>query len=271
MRLQRHSLERSETLLDTIRKRARDEVDIRFVGRIAKHTGPWYRSRLRPLRPGGSIGHFRITAGTIGAFAQERKSGKVVILSNNHVLANENNAEVGDAILQPGNYDNGKRPKDAIATLTKWVDLKPNGKNQVDAAIAVLKKGVDCDLRNYDALGTLAGVRTDPIFEPIAVSKVGRTTGLTRGRITATELDDVVVSYDVGSVSFDDQIEIESSESGPFSSGGDSGSLILDENMNACGLLFAGSETGGSNKRGLTYANPIAPVLSRLAIVLPVP
>lgn len=144
-------------------------------------------------------------------------------------------------------------------------------KNQVDAAIAALKKGVDCDLRNYDALGTLAGVRTDPILEPIAVSKVGRTTGLTRGRITATELDEVVVSYDVGSVSFDDQIEIESSESGPFSSGGDSGSLILDENMNACGLLFAGSETGGSNKRGLTYANPIAPVLSKLAIVLPVP
>ncbi|MFZ5689613.1 MAG: hypothetical protein ACOY5F_00015 [Pseudomonadota bacterium] len=271
VRLQRHSLERSETLLDTIRKRARDEVDIRFVGRIAKHTGPWYRSRLRPLRPGGSIGHFRITAGTIGAFAQERKSGRIVILSNNHVLANENDAKTGEAILQPGNYDDGKRPKDAIATLAKWVDLKPNGKNQMDAAIAALKNGVDCDPLNYDALGTLAGVRTEPILQPIAVAKVGRTTGLTRGRITATELDDVVVSYDVGAISFDDQIEIESTGSGPFSSGGDSGSLILDENMNACGLLFAGSETGGSNNRGLTYANPIAPVLSKLAIVLPVP
>ncbi len=271
VRLQRHSLERSDILIDTIRKRARDEVDIRFVGRIAKHAGPWYRSRLRPLRPGGSVGHFRISAGTIGAFAQQKKSGKIVILSNNHVIANENDAKVGDAILQPGDYDDGKRPKDAIATLTRWVNLKPNGKNEVDAAIAALKKSVDCDPLNYDDLGTLVGVRIDPILQQIAVAKVGRTTGVTRGRVTAAELDDVVVSYDVGLVSFDDQIEIESTGDGPFSSGGDSGSLILDENMNACGLLFAGSETGGANNRGLTYANPIAPVLSKLAIMLPVP
>ncbi len=271
VRLQRHSLERSDILLDTIRKRARDEVDIRFVGRIAKHAGPWYRSRLRPLRPGGSVGHFRISAGTIGAFAQQKRSGKIVILSNNHVIANENDAKVGDAILQPGDYDNGKRPKDAIATLTRWVNLKPNSKNEVDAAIAALKKSADFDPLNYDVLGTLAGVRTDPILQQIAVAKVGRTTGVTRGRVTASELDDVVVSYDVGLVSFDDQIEIESTGEGPFSSGGDSGSLILDENMNACGLLFAGSEAGGANNRGLTYANPIAPVLSKLAIVLPVP
>jgi hypothetical protein len=271
VRLQRHSLQRSETLLSEISKRAHGEVDVRFVGRIAKHAGPWYRSRLRPLRPGGSIGHYRITAGTIGAFARDRKTKRIVILSNNHVLANENDAKVGDAILQPGDYDNGKRPKDAIATLARWVELKPNRKNEVDAAIAFLKKSIDFDPLNYDAFGKLAGVRTAPILEQIAVSKVGRTTGLTRGRITATEVDDVVVSYDVGSVSFDDQIEIESTEDSPFSSGGDSGSLILDENMNACGLLFAGSEAGGSNNRGLTYANPIAPVLTKLAIELPVP
>jgi hypothetical protein len=269
VRLQRHSLERSETLLGEIRKRARDEVDIRFVGQIAKHAGPWYRSRLRPLRPGGSAGHFRITAGTIGAFARERASGKIVILSNNHVLANENDAKVGDAILQPCNFDGGKRARDAIATLHNWVDLKPNGKNEVDAAVAKLKRSIDFDPLNYDAFGNLAGVRTQPILERIAVSKVGRTTGLTRGRITATEIDDVVVSYDVGSVAFDDQIEMESAEGGPFSSGGDSGSLILDEDMNACGLLFAGSEAGGAGNRGLTYANPIATVLSKLAIELP--
>jgi hypothetical protein len=255
-------------LIDTIRKRAHNEVDIRFVRRIAKHGGPWYRSRLRPLRLGGSVGHFRISAGTIGAFAQQKKTGNVVILSNNHVIANENDAKVGDAILQPGTYDNGKRPKDAIAALTRWVDVKPNGKNEVDAAIAALKKSLDFDPLYYDALGTLMGVRTDPILQQVAVAKVGRTTGVTRGRVTATEVDAVAVSYDLGLVSFDDQIEVESIGDGPFSSGGDSGLLILDENMKACGLLFAGSEAGGSNNRGLTYANPIAPILSKLAIVL---
>ena len=271
VRLQRHSLQRSEPLIETIRKRAAGEVDIRFVGRIAKHAGPWYRSRLRPLRPGGSVGHYRITAGTIGAFAQEKKSGKIVILSNNHVLANENDAKVGDPILQPGEYDAGKKPKDAIATLTKWVDLNPNGKNAIDAAIATLKKTAKFDPLNYDDFGKLAGVRTEPILESIEVVKAGRTTGLTRGRIVATEIDNVVISYDLGSISFDDQIEIESTGDGAFSSGGDSGSLILDAEMNAVGLLFAGSESGGTNGRGLTYANPIAPVLSKLAILLPVP
>jgi hypothetical protein len=103
----------------------------------------------------------------------------------------------------------------------------------------------------------------------MAVAKVGRTTGPTQGRISAIEVDDVVVEYDVGEVSFDDQIEIESTGAGAFSAGGDSGSLILDEEFRACGLLFAGSETGGSNGRGLTYANPIAVVLKKLAIELP--
>src|SRR6266436_3629088 len=37
VRLQRHSLEHSQTLVDDIRKRAKNEVDVRFVGRVAKH------------------------------------------------------------------------------------------------------------------------------------------------------------------------------------------------------------------------------------------
>jgi len=47
--------------------------------------------------------------------------------------------------------------------------------------------------------------------------------------------------------------------------------LILDESNRACALLFAGSETGGANGRGLTYASPIAAVLKKLAIELPAP
>ena len=55
--------------------------------------------------PGGSVGHFEITAGTIGAIARDKKTGRDVILSNNHVLANENAAKIGDAILQAGVID----------------------------------------------------------------------------------------------------------------------------------------------------------------------
>jgi hypothetical protein len=93
VRLQRRSLEKAQPMLDQIRKRARDEVEIRFVGRIAKQALPWYRTRLRPLLPGATVGHYKITAGTIGAFATQKKTGRTVILSNNHVLANENAAK----------------------------------------------------------------------------------------------------------------------------------------------------------------------------------
>lgn len=268
VRLQRHSLERSSALLDNIRKRAKDEVEIRFVGRIAKHALPWYRQRQRPLLPGSSVGHFKITAGTIGAIAKERKTGRDVILSNNHVLANENDAKVGDAILQPGAFDKGKLPKDLVAKLAKWVDLKPNGSNLLDAAIAPITKDIDTDPLTYKGIGKLAGARTDPLVLGMAVTKLGRTTGVTRGKISALELDKVVIQYDLGLLSFDNQVEIESTGTSSFSAGGDSGSLILDEDHRGCALLFAGSETGGPNGRGLTYANPITIVLKRLAIDL---
>jgi len=269
VRLQRHSLEHSKTFVENISKRAKGEVEVRFVGRITKHALPWYRERVRPLRPGASVGHYLITARTIGAIATEKKSKRPVILSNDHVLANENNAKAGDPILQAGSYDGGKRPKDVIAKLTNWVKLVLNRPSLLNAAIAAVEKSVAIEPSDYKGIGTLKGVHHDTLIPRLAVAKIGRTTGLTHGRISAIEVDDVVVGYDIGQISFDNQVEIESTEGGSFSAGGDSGSLILDEQNRACALLFAGSECGGPNGRGLTYANPIEVVLQRLAIELP--
>jgi hypothetical protein len=100
------------------------------------------------------------------------------------------------------------------------------------------------------------------------VAKLGRTTGLTRGRVTAFELDNVVVGYDLGNLRFDDQIEIEGAGTDPFSDGGDSGSLIVDSDLRGVALLFAGGDQGGTNGRGLTYANPLQDVLDHLAVDL---
>ncbi len=267
VRLQRHSLEQ-QALIKDIRKRTRSEVDIRFVGRIAKRTLPWYRMRQRPVLPGSSVGHYNITAGTIGAIAREKKTNRDVILSNNHVLANENIARVGDAILQPGIADRGVLPRDTVARLSKWIELTGKKSNSIDAAIAPLAKLIDFDPLNYKGIGKLAGTRTAPLLPGTEVKKVGRTTGVSRGRVSAIELDKVVIAYDMGDLSFDNQIEIESTGKGAFSAGGDSGSLILDEDNLGCALLFAGSDQGGANNRGLTYAHPIATVLKRLAIEL---
>ncbi|MBE7158469.1 MAG: hypothetical protein INR62_08570, partial [Rhodospirillales bacterium] len=212
----------------------------------------------------GSVGHYLVTAGTLGGFVRLRKDQSVHILSNNHVLANENNAKTGDPILQPGTYDGGKKPKDLVAKLSAYVRIKKKGINMVDAALAALEDRIAYHPAEFTGLGTLLGLRTDLVDEGEEVSKIGRTTGLTRGRVTAFELDDVNVGFDAGVGRFDGQLEIEGIGNAPFSDSGDSGSLILDRNCLAVGLLFAGSDQGGANGQGLTFANPMPTVLDAL-------
>ncbi len=254
-------------------KKAKGEADVRFIGRLIKRTAaapavPWNRKNARPLRIGVSIGHFRITAGTLGCFVTRRSDGMLLILSNNHVLANENDAKIGDVILQRGAFDGGVRPKDVVGKLQKFVKLKTTGANFVDCAVASIKTGINSNLSSIKGVGTLVGQGAAFLEEGTEVFKLGRTTGVTRGRVTAFELDDVVVGYDIGDVSFDNQIEIEGTGNKAFSAGGDSGSLIVDADGNGVALLFAGGDQGGSNGKGLTYANPIQAVLDALKVDL---
>jgi hypothetical protein len=52
--------------------------------------------------------------------------------------------------------------------------------------------------------------------EGTIVAKLGRTTGLTYGRVTTFELDNVMVAFDMGPLRFDNQIEIEGTEADAF-------------------------------------------------------
>jgi hypothetical protein len=216
---------------------------------------------------GCSIGHFRITAGTLGCFVQTA-GGDVRILSNNHVLADENRGKAKDAIIQPGDVDGGARPKDTVAALGRFIRLKTTATNFVDCALATLKDGIEFEHERLDGIGRLAGVAEDPVEIGDRVAKVGRTTGTTRGRVTAFELDNLIVGFDLGNLRFDDQIEVEGAGQDPFSQGGDSGSLIVNGRREAVALLFAGSDQGGKNGQGLTFANPIEAVLSALKVTL---
>lgn len=97
-------------------------LDVVAVGRVVAQQGP--RSRHRPQVPGGvSIGHPAITAGTYGMRVRDRRTGEILLLSNNHVLANANDAAVGDPILQPGHIDGGRAPDDRVATLKRFIPL----------------------------------------------------------------------------------------------------------------------------------------------------
>lgn len=265
VRVQRRALLEGPQV-DRIRKAARGEVDVRYVGKIVKRAIPWYQRRGRPLRIGLSVGHFNITAGTLGAFVQRRSDGAIAILSNNHVLADENSGNAGDDVLQPGKHDGGTRPKDVIGALGKFVRLSTSRANLVDCAIGLLKPSIRHVLE-IRGVGHLTGVGPVPETKD-RVTKLGRTTGLTHGRVTAFELDNVIVGYDIGNLRFDGQIEIEGAGNDPFSDGGDSGSLIVDQERRGVALLFAGGDQGGTNGRGLTYANPLQEVLDRLRVDL---
>ncbi|SRR5712692_1695431 len=266
VRIQNRALEGSPQL-EAITKRAKGETDVRYIGRVVKRA-PWNQSRQRPLLIGISIGHYKITAGTLGCFAKTTQDGTPRILSNNHVLANENVAKKGDAVIQPGQYDGGKKGKDTVGGLDKFVKLLVGQTNFVDCAVAAIRKNIQFEPGALTGIGKLNGVGPSVVDAGAIVHKVGRTTDVRHGRVTAFELDNVVVAYDIGNLRFDNQIEIEGADDQSFSEGGDSGSLIVDDHHEAVALLFAGGDEGGSNGKGLTYANPIHKVFDELAVEL---
>jgi len=244
--------------------------------------------RWRPAPGGVSIGHPSITAGTLGCLV--KKGGETLILSNNHVLAAENAAAIGDPILQPGTYDGGSDPADRIAVLQEFVPIRflstepsdctvarsvavlanvlanlvgsrtrllavrfQEEENRVDAALAMPVNPADLSAEILE-LGTIRAIGSAGLGT--AVRKSGRTTGLTSGEILQVDVT-ADISYGAGlTARFTDQIM-----AGAMSSGGDSGSAVLDLENNLVGLLFAGSDT-------TTVINPISHVVDALGIGL---
>ncbi len=243
------------------------------------------RLRRRPAQPGISVGHHDITAGTLGLLVQ--RDGVPYILSNNHVLANCNNAKAGDAIYQPGPTDGGTA-QDTIATLADfepldfgqkagecsiagamaaWLNMLAKltgsshrletvqvtpGDNVMDVALA---RPLSPDLVTPVVLdlGPLTGVAEPQLG--MAVQKVGRTTGLTQGVVTQIDVT-VNVDYSGRTVRFVNQVF-----ASPMSAPGDSGSGILDMDRRAVGLLFGGSDRA-------TIFTPIQRILERFNVTL---
>ncbi len=257
-----------ETLDDSV------PVLVRVTGMLVAYSDP--TTRLRPAPIGFSVGHPSITAGTIGARVVNG-AGTVFVLSNNHVLAASNAASIGDPILQPGTFDGGTAA-DQIATLSAFNPINfQGGLNVMDAALA---QSDHTFLANFtpadDGYGTPSSIifgdaNNDRVFDNVAallnftVQKFGRTTKLTHGVISAVNatLDicyEVVFISCTKSARFTDQIVIAGNG---FSSGGDSGSLIVTDNatLNPVGLLFAGSATQ-------TIANRIDLVLNHFNVTV---
>ena len=226
------------------------ETDVEEVGKI-RALG--FTARYRPALGGASIGHYQITAGTLGCLVKDKTTGETFILSNNHVLANSNKAKKGDSILQPGSYDGGRKPKDTIGFLERWIEIKFGKEaNFIDAALAK-PKSLKLVKPEIMEIGAPKGVARPKLG--MVIQKSGRTTGYTAGKIKDISAT-VKVNYDDKEALFRNQILTTN-----ISQGGDSGSLVLDMKIHAVGLLFAGSEV-------VTILNPIQEVLKSLDIDL---
>lgn len=265
--------------------------------------------KRRPCPPGYSVGHPEVTAGTLGAWVHRGPGDEHYILSNNHVIANSNDAVLDDVIRQPGRADGGtsddrfaqltefvrirfddenggddggngnggkkgpsamswrlwKWPANALASLLgcpyRLVVTRPNvieqpEPNLVDAAVAqvLLEEWVELEIPN---IGEIQGFRDLDLGD--RVIKTGRTTETTRGMVETIEaMSQVSYGPGKGIATFRDQFVIRA-DSGDFSQGGDSGSVVVDEDGFVGGLLFAGGN-------GVTIVNRISHVVSLLGI-----
>ncbi len=217
-----------------------------------------FDTKLRPAQPGFSIGHYNITAGTFGCLVRDMRAGgdeesNIRILSNNHVLANTNAASLGDSILQPGPFDGGEFPGDTIATLSRFEEIVfgASGYNLIDAALATPTAS-----RNVIAaiIGVVVPTGVSQALPLDPVLKVGRTTEVTTGTVIATNAT-INVGYGLAGVAqFRHQILTTA-----MAAGGDSGSLLMNQNLEAVGLLLAGSAV-------VTIHNHIADVQNGLGV-----
>lgn len=262
-------------------------TDIIEVGDLRSQ---WVRTnRWRPAPGGISLGHYKVTAGTFGCVVRDKTTGERLILSNNHVLANRNEAQVGDPILQPGPADGGSMANDVIARLERFYPLQftsapascnvaqsyakfgnflahlagshhqvqafqaaPGATNLIDAALARPIENTAI-LDEILEIGSVTGVRQASLG--LVIRKSGRTTAFTTGEINVLDAT-VTIGYGPDrSATFENQFVTSS-----MSSGGDSGALLVDAGSpNAVGLLFGGSDQA-------SIFNPIQTVLDQLNV-----
>lgn len=230
------------------------QTDVIEIGEIrASALGTKYR----PMSQGYSIGTMLRNTGTAGAVvvSGDGLNMKYYILSNAHIFCRNNTYPIGGAIVSPGYDDNKDMDNNKVATLAKFIPIKYNSSdyNYYDCAIGEI---TDLNLvSNYIyMIGNING--TVPPTLNQKVQKTGRTSGYTRGTVMSLSAC-IRVNWDFGGYSlFAKQVLTTK-----ISEGGDSGSLVLDMNNNAVGLIFSSTET-------ISVFTPIDPVLSALKVQL---
>jgi hypothetical protein len=224
---------------------------------------------------GGSIFPARhIGAGTLGCLTRD-SVGTLFGLTNNHVSGMCNYSRTGEKILAPGHLDieaNGLDPftigfhamsLPMVSGVPDNVDILLNS----DAALIQItdpNRVSSFQGTHYDTPSLVAELQAGQ-----QVEKVGRTTGLTSGKVVAQMAGPFPVIYQVPSVgaqiAYFEPVFVVQGNSGPFSQNGDSGSLVTADvggTRMAVGVIFAGDQAGSS------FVLPLAPILATLGVTI---
>jgi endonuclease G len=219
---------------------------------------PERKRRLDPMMPGVSIGHIRTTAGTLGCLVKEDESGQTRVLSNWHVLNGET-GQLGDAIAQPGPFDDNRVAGNTCGRLVRsFLGLAG------DCAIAsIVDRAADEKILGLDVPVRRVG---DPELDDLVI-KSGRTTDVTYGVVTRVH---TVTKLNYGTAG---EHQIGSFEIGPdeghpaqnneISMGGDSGSAWMavkgsgDADDMMLGLHFAGETNEPAEYALACYASSV--------------
>lgn len=231
--------------------------------------------RYDPLIGGCSIGPVREvspgheTAGTLGVLVRDtRDDDQERLLSCFHVLCQNSEWDAPGAdrrVVQPGTLDGGRASSDTIGEIVRGMygPVWRDGRNDyVDAALCDLSTGRPAS-EDILEVGALRGSSWAPEVGE-AVAKCGRTTGATSGLVHDTNF-----SVRVGMTWFRRQYLVRSVLPGmpPFGARGDSGSIIMDADCYAIGMLMAVVTSPGAYY-DYTVCNPMYMIEQSMGIEL---
>ena len=181
------------------------------------------------------------------------------ILSNNHVLTNNETKAIGSEILQPGIIEDDK--SQVVARLATYIPIKfmesdQGPINEMDCALAKIYNN-QLISNKIASIGKIKGVAKPSLGA--FVEKAGAFSGVTFGSILTMNATHTVQKLNKKQLLYKNQI-IASMKSEP----GDSGSVVLDDFEKVIGLLFAGGKSDSGED--ISVFSDISSILFTLGI-----
>jgi len=219
----------------------------------------------RPVKIGTSISGGGATGpGSIACFVKDRKTGKPMLLSNMHVVCQEDGNKTDlkgnpPVILQPAKM-NGGQATNKIGVAARGILDK-----RMDAAVCFLDDTIawSNSTRPGGTVGSINIVGANSKYNANdPVWKCGAMSYISRGRIKDPNKPSAKVPHAKfgGEINFENQIEVETLIAGrEFQIPGDSGSGLMNANNEIIGLLHGGLKCGA-------IATPIQDVFDALDV-----